>query len=285
MCFQSTTSTKVDTPAPTAAETKLENLNADYAGNYAYPAAQNLSTMASSGLANTISPDYNSMYPSLQTGISTQQNNFNNLQSAYAPQAAAIDANATKGYSDLYSGKTSDALSNARFNYINEPMQKANKQQGDTLNSLASKGVLNSRVTTDAIANIGNDATNNIANRLSDAYTNDYGLASQTLASDISGQSSRLNSNTTNQSNLISQGMDTAYAPIQYGAQAQGASTATPLQWFNSATGQAQPVSDAWNQMANRRYGASGTTTTGTDNSVMNGLFGIGAAFAGRKVK
>lgn len=114
---------------------------------------------------------------------------------------------------------------------------KANKQQyiksgveelGSALSGAAGKGVVNSSLMDRARSDV------------------------QTKTSEALGK--QFNEDIQLNQDLLDQGLDMAYAPIQYATQAQVASQAVPASWYQMSLGQSSNVSDAWNNMANRRY-------------------------------
>lgn len=278
MCFKTTSETIVNTPPPTAQETRLNNIYADYAENTAMPLATKASQYASNAMGNTLEPNYNAMYQQMMPAVQQQQANFANLQGYANTQPDALNAMSQAQYNQNMYGNVAQGLQNARFSYINEPLQEANKAMNSGLSALGNKGVLNSSITKNFVNDLTSDTQNTIANRLSDAYSQDFNTSAGLGQQNYTNYSNNIANAIANRSSLINQGLDLAYAPSQYAAALQQNAQTVPQSWAAMALGQAQPTYNLASNLAGQRAAAAGRTTTQDDG--MGGMFGsvLGAA-------
>ena len=142
-------STTVQSYQPTAEERKLMGLSADYA-EYVMPNAQKLNDSAA-----------NMFFESLGD---TQVD-----YTALLEQAQQQTAAAQQGISDLTQGKLPDSYTQNMTDAIASGVENT---MGSALDSLASRGVLSSSVTTQAM----NDISKNISDTMAQQYQNNIGI-------------------------------------------------------------------------------------------------------------
>lgn len=258
-----------------------------------------------------LTPDYTSLYNTAQQGNNTALNNVNALY----PQAsnAVTDANnANNGYINNIGSAMNTYQEGNKYldsDYVNAMNQNANnmasllngelpstyaqnRQQalqsdltntvGNTLSSLADRGIINSSVTNQAL----NDIEKNASNALASQYTNDMNTASGLATSAYNNQLNGLNgragllgnlyantmngigtqaglsgnnlNNTMNgistQSQLANQQSALANQPINTAATAQEAATSQPLRYYTTAIGLQEPNANLYSTMSGHRY-------------------------------
>ena len=176
---------------------------------------------------------------------------WQNLASNYNNTMAGVNS----GYSSLANGSLPSTYAAARQQALNSDLQGT---VGNSISSLANRGILNSSVT--------NSALNNISQNASDTLAKNY-------SSDLSTYANLLNSQASNAANTLSGN-----------AAAQTASYVPASSLFSYASQLASPAQNMWNTMYSGRMNSAGTTTTQSDDGKGNiwGAAGqIGAAAIG----
>ena len=275
--------------------------------------ANNLINAANSQLntATQINPDYSGLLSKALSGIGTAQDEVNNLY----PQAsnAVTDANNTN---NGYINSLNNALSTYQEGnkYLDSDYQQAmannqtamnsiangelpssyaaNRQKalqddltstvGNTLSSLADRGIINSSVTNQALNDIEKNASNTFARN----YMNDLNTASNLNTTAYNNQLNGLNgraalnsglftntssgigqqagltgsnfNNTLNgistQSGLANQQANMAQAPISTASNTQSAANFSPLSYISAALNAQSPSLDLYQIMSGHRY-------------------------------
>lgn len=213
-------STTVQSYQPTAEERKLMGLSADYA-EYVMPNAQKLNDSAA-----------NMFFESLGD---TQVD-----YTALLEQAQQQTAAAQQGISDLTQGKLPDSYTQNMTDAIASGVENT---MGSALDSLASRGVLSSSVTTQAM----NDISKNISDTMAQQYLNNI---------------STLNG-------LYGQQASLAGSNISLSAAAQEAAQAPAINAWNMSLGLGGATNSALAAIGNK-----GTTTSTQSTSGGSGLFG-----------
>lgn len=213
-------STTVQSYQPTAEERKLMGLSADYA-EYVMPNAQKLNDSAA-----------NMFFESL----GDTQVDYTGLLEQAQQQAAA----AQQGISDLTQGKLPDSYTQNMTDAIASGVENT---MGTALDSLASRGVLSSSVTTQAM----NDISKNISDTMAQQYQNNIGILNG-----LYGQQAAL-----------------AGSNISLSAAAQEAAQAPAINAWNMSLGLGGATNSALAAIGNK-----GTTTSTQSTSGGSGLFG-----------
>ena len=213
-------STTVQSYQPTAEERKLMGLSADYA-EYVMPNAQKLNDSAA-----------NMFFESLGD---TQVD-----YTALLEQAQQQTAAAQQGISDLTQGKLPDSYTQNMTDAIASGVENT---MGTALDSLASRGVLSSSVTTQAM----NDISKNISDTMAQQYQNNIGI--------LNG--------------LYGQQASLAGSNISLSAAAQEAAQAPAINAWNMSLGLGGATNSALAAIGNK-----GTTTSTQSTSGGSGLFG-----------
>lgn len=213
-------STTVQSYQPTAEERKLMGLSADYA-EYVMPNAQKLNDSAA-----------NMFFESLGD---TQVD-----YTALLEQAQQQTAAAQQGISDLTQGKLPDSYTQNMTDAIASGVENT---MGSALDSLASRGVLSSSVTTQAM----NDISKNISDTMAQQYQNNIGI--------LNG--------------LYGQQASLAGSNISLSAAAQEAAQAPAINAWNMSLGLGGATNSALAAIGNK-----GTTTSTQSTSGGSGLFG-----------
>lgn len=213
-------STTVQSYQPTAEERKLMGLSADYA-EYVMPNAQKLNDSAA-----------NMFFESLGD---TQVD-----YTALLEQAQQQTAAAQQGISDLTQGKLPDSYTQNMTDAIASGVENT---MGTALDSLASRGVLSSSVTTQAM----NDISKNVSDTMAQQYLNNI---------------STLNGLYGQQATLAGQN-------IANSAAAQEAAQAPAMNAWNMSLGLGGATNSALAAVGNK-----GTTTSTQSQSGGSGLFG-----------
>lgn len=213
-------STTVQSYQPTAEERKLMGLSADYA-EYVMPNAQKLNDSAA-----------NMFFESLGD---TQVDYTGLLEQAQQQTAAA-----QQGISDLTQGKLPDSYTQNMTDAIASGVENT---MGTALDSLASRGVLSSSVTTQAM----NDISKNISDTMAQQYQNNIGILNG-----LYGQQAAL-----------------AGSNISLSAAAQEAAQAPAINAWNMSLGLGGATNSALAAIGNK-----GTTTSTQSTSGGSGLFG-----------
>ena len=213
-------STTVQSYQPTAEERKLMGLSADYA-EYVMPNAQKLNDSAA-----------NMFFESLGD---TQVDYTGLLEQAQQQTAAA-----QQGISDLTQGKLPDSYTQNMTDAIASGVENT---MGTALDSLASRGVLSSSVTTQSM----NDISKNISDTMAQQYQNNIGI--------LNG--------------LYGQQASLAGSNISLSAAAQEAAQAPAINAWNMSLGLGGATNSALAAIGNK-----GTTTSTQSTSGGSGLFG-----------
>ena len=227
-------STTVQSPAPTPQELRLQDVQAQYAEKTA-PTALALQNMG----ANMILTN-----PGVMPVNYTQMGND-------AVQGAQ---NLQGQYASLAQGNLNPQYLANKMAYINDGMQGT---IGNTLNSLGSRGILNSSVTSGAMDDIGR----NINTQLAGSYNND-----------LASQQSLLNS----QAGMLSQ-------PMALANSAQNASIDIPAKLLALSQGQQSDTSSLLNTLSSNRINDKTTTQTSQGSGLLGGLLsGVGAYYGAK---
>lgn len=204
---------------PTAQEVHLQQNAADYS-DYVLPNAMKLNDVAGNLLYDslgTVQVDYSGLNNNAQGQIANAQNTVNGLANGELPSA----------YTDNMNKVINTAVQNS---------------VGNTVNSLGSKGVLNSSVTTKALSDTSTAAANAAAENYLNSISTVNGLAGQ-------------------QASLAGQGITTAAA-------AQQAAQQPALNLWNASLGLNQANTGALGAVSGQG------TTTSTQTTSGSGLFG-----------
>lgn len=227
----STQTTVRNIPNETAEEAQLKN------GLMSY------NTTGLNNAASILSKAISSINDAYTPGWSTLANNYNNTMSGV-----------NSGYSTLANGELPTAYATARQKALNSDLQGT---VGNSISSLANRGILNSSVT--------NNALNNISQNASDTLAKNY-------LSDLTTQANLLNSQASNAADTLSGN-----------ATAQSASYVPASSLFSYASQLATPAQNMWGTMYSGRMNSAGSTTTTntSDNgkgSLWSGIGQLGAA-------
>lgn len=222
-----TQTTERNIPAETAEESQLKNGLMGYNTTGLNNAASILSKAISS-IGNAYTPDW-----------STLAKNYNNTMSGV-----------NSGYSTLANGEMPTAYATARQKALNSDLQGT---VGNSISSLANRGILNSSVTNNALNNISQNASDTLAKN----YTTDL----------------------TTQANLLNSQASNAASTLSGNATAQTASYVPASSLFSYASQMATPAQNMWNTMYSGRMNSGSTTTTQTNSDDGKGDFwsGVGA--------
>lgn len=277
--------------------------------------SKNLMNLANGQINNNqVVPDYNSLLqgalsgtkqagqtvsgliPQVQNGV-TGANNANNgyiggignAMQTYQEGNKYLDSDYQKAMADnagIMSGLLSGDLPSAYAQNRQKALQSdLDATMGNTLSSLADRGIINSSVANQSM----NDISKNAANALAANYTSDMGTAANLANSAYSNQLNGLNgragllsdlysgelsgigqqagltgnnvSNILNganaQESLAGQQASLANQPIDTAAAAQSDAAYTPLNYFNAAIGLQNPNLSLYDSMSGHRYGVA----------------------------
>ena len=321
--------TPAQIPRATEEEKKLLNQQLDWF-NQTNPIAKNLLNMGNSALNTQVNPDYNAIYGNMQdttdaninrinnlfTPVGDAQNTANNANNGYISNIGNamnnysegnkhLDADYQKAMSDnasnmsgLLSGNIPDVYATNRRNALMDDM---NSTVGNTLSNLASRGIIDSSVSSSAL----NDISRNAANTLANSYTTDMNTAANLANNAYNNQLNGLNgragllgdqyTNTVNgisaQAGLTGQNYSNAlrnagmiadltgqaqnYANDQLtnASTAQNAALNAPAQYFEMANNLNEPARSLLASMRGQRY-SLGTPATTYVKQGSGGLFG-----------
>lgn len=274
--------------------------------------SKNLMNLANGQINNSqVTPDYNSLLqsslsgtqqagqtvsgliPQVQNGV-TGANNANNgyiggignAMQTFQEGNKYLDSDYQKAMANnegVMSGLLSGQLPSAYAQNRQKALQSdLDATMGNTLSSLADRGIINSSVANQSI----NDISKNAANALAANYTSDMGTAANLANSAYNNQLNGLNgragllsglysgqlsgigqqagltgnnvSNILNgasaQGSLAGQQANLANQPIDTAAAAQSNAASTPLNYFNAAIGLQNPNLSLYDSMSGHRY-------------------------------
>lgn len=209
--------TPAQIPQATAEEQQLLNQQLDWF-NQTKPVAQRLLNMGNTALNNPVNPDYQNIYNNLQAGTADNANRINglftpvtdaqntannanngyinnigNVMDSYSEGNKYLDADYQKAMSDnasnmngLLAGNLPDAYATNRRKALMDDM---NSTVGNTLSNLASRGIVDSSVSSSAL----NDISRNASNTLANSYTNDMNTATNIANNAYTNQLNGLN--------------------------------------------------------------------------------------------
>ena len=228
--FKGKGSTTVQSYTPSAEEKALLNQQLKYQEAF-YPNVIRLNEDAGKLLWDSygdVQADFNAANQAAQQQIGSGQGLINGLANGQLP--------------DAYVQNMTDAVNSGVQNTV-----------GNALNSLASRGVLNSSVTNQAM----NDISKNVSNAMAENYGNNVQL--------VSG--------------LGQQQIANATAPIATMASAQEAAQQPALNLWNASLGLQQSGNSVLGNIAGK-YG-TGTTTQKNNNGWGSALTSLGSSFLG----
>jgi hypothetical protein len=298
-------------PTATADEKQLLQGQMDWINN-TNRSANALQGMGDAALSNVITPQYGNMYNAYLDSNKANQNAIGALQNQistagaknltdntrYANQLAASVDTMNNGASQLaneYNGallqnqNAMDSITNGQLptGYADARRQALNNDLqatvGNAVSSLASRGIVNSSITDNAL----NDISKNAANTLASQYSNDLGQAAalntQALNNNLSGIGAKMglwgNTYNNNQNGIINQAnlMNQGYAnqmnnagtaaglvgqreglaqnPINTGATTQSASTQPAKDYYSMSQLNNADQEDLLNRYMTLRYG------------------------------
>lgn len=321
--------TPAQIPQATAEEQQLLNQQLDWF-NQTKPIANRLLNMGNTALNTQINPDYNSIYGNMQnaTDANTNRinglftpltdaqntannanngyiNNIGNAMDSYSEGNKYLDSDYQKAMQDnantmsgLLSGNLPDAYATNRRNALMDDM---NSTVGNTLSNLASRGIIDSSVSSSAL----NDISRNASNTLANSYTNDMntatniannaynnqlnglngraGLLGDQYANAVNGVNTQAGLTGQNYSNalrnagmisyLTGQAQNYANAGLTNASNAQNAALNAPAQYLEMANNLNEPARSLLASMRGQRY-ALGTPATTYVKQGSGGLFG-----------
>lgn len=328
--------TPAQIPQATEEEKKLLDQQLDWF-NQTKPIAKNLLNMGSSALNTQVNPDYNTIYGNMQDATNANTNRINNLftpvtnaqntannantgyinnignaMNSYSEGNKYLDAYYQKAMSDnasnmsgLLSGNLPDSYATNRRNALMDDM---NSTVGSTLSNLASRGIIDSSVSSSAL----NDISRNAANTLANSYTNDMNTATNIANNAYNNQLNGLNgragllgdqyANTVNGINtqagltgqnysnalrhagmiadLTGQAQNYANDALTNASNAQNAALNAPAQYFEMANNLNEPARSLLASMRGQRYALASPAQTYVKQG-SGGLFGNMLSTAG----
>lgn len=328
--------TPAQIPQATAEEQQLLNHQLDWF-NQTKPIANRLLNMGNTALNTQVNPDYNAIYGNMQNATNTNANRINglftpvndaqntannanngyisnigNAMNNYSEGNKYLDADYQKAMSDnantmsgLLSGNLPDSYASNRRNALMDDM---NSTVGNTLSNLASRGIIDSSVSSSAL----NDISRNAANTLANSYTNDMNTATKIANNAYNNQLNGLNgragllgdqySNTVNGintqsgltgqnysnalrnagmiSDLTGQAQNYASAGLTNASTAQNAALYAPSQYLELANNLNEPARSLLASMRSQRYALAAPAQTYVKQG-SGGLFGNMLSTAG----
>lgn len=321
--------TPAQIPQATAEEQQLLNQQLDWF-NQTKPIANRLLTMGNTALNTQVNPDYNSIYGNMQnatdananritglfTPVSDAQNtannanngyinNIGNAMNSYSEGNKYLDSDYQKAMQDnantmsgLLSGTLPETYATNRRNAL---MDDLNGTVGNTLSNLASRGIIDSSVSSSALNDISRNASNTLANSYSNdmntatsiannAYNNQLnglngraGLLGDQYANTVNGISAQAGLTGQNYSNalrnagmisdLTGQAQNYANAGLTNASNAQNAALNAPAQYLEMANNLNEPARSLLASMRGQRY-ALGTPAQTYVKQGSGGLFG-----------
>ena len=187
------------------------------------------------------------------------QRDLGSLRDAYNQRVAAVN----NGYADLLAGKLPSTYAAARQAALKDDLEKS---MGSTVSNMASRGIMNSSVTSRAL----NDISQNASDTLAKQYTNDLQTAADLLSRGNNQYENWFGNNLKAYEGAYNAGVN------RYNAAATNAGNA-----YNAATGMNKSVLDAANNyLANRQTNAGNTysAATGTNKGILDAWNGATGA-------
>lgn len=321
--------TPAQIPQATAEEQQLLNQQLDWF-NQTKPIANRLLNLGNTALNTQVNPDYNSIYGNMQNATNTNANRINglftpvtdaqntannanngyinnirNVMDSYSEGNKYLDADYQKAMQDnantmngLLSGNLPDAYATNRRNALMDDM---NNTVGNTLSNLASRGIIDSSVSSSALNDISRNASNTLANSYSNdmstaaslannAYNNQLnglngraGLLGDQYANTVNGINTQAGLTGQNYSNalrnagtiadLTGQAQNYANDTLTNASNAQNAALNAPAQYLEMANNLNEPARSLLASMRGQRY-ALGTPATTYVKQGSGGLFG-----------
>lgn len=321
--------TPAQIPQATAEEQQLLNQQLDWF-NQTKPIANRLLNMGNTALNTQVNPDYNSIYGNMQTAtdananringlftpVTDAQNTANNANNGYINNIGTamdsysegnkyLDADYQKAMQDnantmngLLSGNLPDAYATNRRNAL---MNDLNGTVGNTLSNLASRGIIDSSVSSSALNDISRNASNTLANSYSNDMSTAASLANNAYNNQLNGLNGRAGllgdqyANTVNGvntqagltgqnyinslrnagmiSDLTGQAQNYANAGLTNASNAQNSALNAPAQYLEMANNLNEPARSLLASMRGQRY-ALGTPATTYVKQGSGGLFG-----------
>lgn len=328
--------TPAQIPQATAEEQQLLNQQLDWF-NQTKPIANRLLTMGNTALNTQVNPDYNSIYGNIQTATDANANRINglftpvtdaqntannanngyinnigNAMDSYSEGNKYLDSDYQKAMQDnantmsgLLSGNLPDAYATNRRNALMDDM---NSTVGSTLSNLASRGIIDSSVSSSALNDISRNASNTLANSYSNdmntatniannAYTNQLnglngraGLLGDQYANTVNGINTQAGLTGQNYSNalrnagtiadLTGQAQNYANAGLNNASNAQNAALNAPAQYLEMANNLNEPARSLLASMRGQRYALATPAQTYVKQG-SGGLFGNMLSTAG----
>lgn len=321
--------TPAQIPQATAEEQQLLNQQLDWF-NQTKPIANRLLNMGNTALNTQVNPDYNSIYGNMQTATDANANRINglftpvtnaqntannanngyinnigNAMDSYSEGNKYLDSDYQKAMQDnantmngLLSGNLPDAYATNRRNALMDDM---NSTVGNTLSHLASRGIIDSSVSSSALNDISRNASNTLANSYSNdmstaaslannAYNNQLnglngraGLLGDQYANAVNGINAQAGLTGQNYSNalrnagtiadLTGQAQNYANAGLTNASNAQNAALNATAQYLEMANNLNEPARSLLASMRGQRY-ALGTPAQTYVKQGSGGLFG-----------
>ena len=187
------------------------------------------------------------------------QRNLGSLRDAYNQRVAAVN----NGYADLLAGKLPSTYAAARQAALKDDLEKS---MGSTVSNMASRGIMNSSVTSRAL----NDISQNASDTLAKQYTNDLQTAADLLSRGNNQYENWFGNNLKAYEGAYNAGVN------RYNSAATNAGNA-----YNAATGTNKSVLDAANNyLANRQTNAGNAynAATGTNKDILDARNGATGA-------
>lgn len=328
--------TPAQIPQATAEEQQLLNQQLDWF-NQTKPIANRLLTMGNTALNTQVNPDYNSIYGNMQTATDANANRINglftpvtnaqntannanngyinnigNAMDSYSEGNKYLDSDYQKAMQDnantmsgLLSGNLPDTYATNRRNAL---MDDLNGTVGNTLSNLASRGIIDSSVSSSALNDISRNASNTLANSYTNdmntatniannAYTNQLnglngraGLLGDQYANTVNGINTQAGLTGQNYSNalrnagtiadLTGQAQNYANAGLNNASNAQNAALNAPAQYLELANNLNEPARSLLASMRSQRYALAAPAQTYVKQG-SGGLFGNMLSTAG----
>ena len=247
---------------------------------------------------DTLTSQYDNLNNTLQTGMNKANAYADTLTNSLMNDHRYNDLNAeyTPLLQKYQNGEMPDEVKQNRYNYVSD---LADKQWGNKLNNLATKGIVDSSVTRGALS----DVNQNMSNALAQTYTSDLTALNNMALSNMQGRAGLvgldqdqqkgildiMNKQNTQNYNIgggmLDLGNNMNTQPAQMALAIQQSQLATPSSVFSLANGQQAQTSSPWQTMGNWRMSmASPEQTIVSQNPSSGGLFsglfsGIGSYY------
>lgn len=245
-----TKKTTVNIPPQTQTEANLEKQLAGY-GTQGINSASSIRDNAVNSISGTYNPSWSGL-----------ANNYNGQTAQLRSDYGNVMNGINNGYTSLMDGELPSTFAAARQQALQDDLTKT---VGSTVNSLGSRGVLNSSVTNKAL----NDISQNASDTLAKQYSSDVGLYSGLLSSAANNYNTQFN----NYSNLDN-------GTLNANTTAQNSSYTQPGTLLSYAQELYKPGSDLYNTMYNGRMRSAGQTQSTNDggSSTWGAIGSLGSA-------